>query len=491
MHNGLKKLRSITHTTSLTLAIGACLIASAKAQDAGPKSGAVFGPAGSPAQIKGADAPPALQKNGITTLRDAIAVGVLTNPEYGVVAASRRATDEELAQGRALFLPSLDLNADAGWEYTENSNTRGGVDGDDSEELFRRQASLTLTQLLFDGWGAHYEVERQKYRVLSSAHRVRETAELVGLSIAEAYLDVMRQRELLEIARQNVKDHQGILGRIEDGVRGGRSTRADQEQAGARLASARAAEASTQEALRRAEASFKQQVGEMPANLELPALPGSYMSSDIEVEVEKTLASSPTLDIYEADINVADAEAKGTLSSYYPQVDLKLNGTKARDIGGIEEQDDSASALVVMNWNLYRGGGDTARRREYIHRQQQAKETRARVARALENDVRSTWASLVSAHERASAFADQTAANQQVVSAYLDQFSLDRRTLLDVLDSQNELFVTSSNRINAEYLERFAYYRLQALKGALLPSLDIAYPRETLVGGSAAQTATN
>ena len=87
----------------------------------------------------------------LQTLREAVAVGVETNPEYGVVASSRRATDEELRQAEALYLPSVDLNADTGFEYTEDPATRAGT-GDRDEDMYRYETGLTVTQLLFDGW---------------------------------------------------------------------------------------------------------------------------------------------------------------------------------------------------------------------------------------------------------------------------------------------------------------------------------------------------
>ena len=88
---------------------------------------------------------------------------------------------------------------------------------------------------------------------------------------------------------------------------------------------------------------------------------------------------------------------------------------------------------------------------------------------------------MVSAGERASQFSAQADANKEVVKAYLDQFSLNRRTLLDVLDSQNELFVSQSNTVNSEFLEMFAVYRLLALKGRLLPTIGVEYPRESVI----------
>lgn len=419
------------------------------------------------------------QENTAITLRDAMAVGIATNPEYGVVAASRRATDEELNQGKALYLPSVDVRADTGFEHSDDPATRSRANGDGEEDLWRYETAITLTQLLFDGWETKYEVQRQKARVASSANRVRETAELVGLSIVEAYLEVMRQRQLLAIARQNVAEHLSILEQIQDGVTAGRSTQADLEQAKARLASARATESNTRQALRNAETQYRQEVGDPPGQLTLPVIPYDSLSADVEEEVLKALAYSPTLDIFEADIEVAYAEAQGTRSTFYPQLDLQLNAREGHDINGVEGRDTSASALLVMNWNLYRGGADMARSREFIHRHQQTKEARAKAGRAVEADVRQTWASMVAAGERARQFAAQADANTEVVKAYKDQFSLDRRTLLDVLDAQNELFVSRSNTVNAEFLEIFAVYRLLALKGSLLPTLGVEYPRES------------
>ena len=413
------------------------------------------------------------------TLRDAVAIGVATNPEVGIVDNNRRATDEELRQAQSLYRPSIDFRADTGIEYSDDPATRGGLDDDDTETMWRYDTSLTLTQMLFDGWETKYENLRQQARVLSASHRVREAAELTGLAVVEAYLDVMRQRELLRIARQNVADHVTILEQIGDSADAGRSTQADNEQVKARMASARAIEASVRESLRLAEASYIQQVGDTPPDLIMPDVPVDALTADVDQEVKIALAQSPTLDIFEADINVAHAEFEGTKAVFYPQLDFQLNGRNGNDLNGVDGRDTSASALLVMNWNLYRGGGDTARVREHISREAQAKESRVKTARGVETDVRQTWARMVSAGERARQFTAQAAANTEVVKAYKDQFDLNRRTLLDVLDGQNELFVSQSNAINAEFLEMFAVYRLLALKGELMKTMGVPYPRES------------
>jgi len=407
------------------------------------------------------------------SLEGALARGLVTNPEYGIVAHNRRATDEEYRQAKGLFLPSIDGRVSTGYGRRDNKVTGKPHSGG----LY--DYSATLTQMLFDGFAAKNETERQEARVRSAASRVHETAEFVGLDIVGAYLEVLRQRDLLAIARDNIQEHRAMLSEIEATAMGGRTTQADVAQAQARLASARANEANVKEALRVAESRYIAEVGEKPDILIMPVLPIEAVSSDINSAVTEAMTNSPTLGIFENDMDVAWSEYEATGASFYPKVDLQLQGRQTHDFAGTSGVDKSATAQVIANWNIYRGGIDTAVRREHIYRHAQVKEARVQAARDLEDNVRQTWAAMVAAGERANEFAAQAVANESVVSAYKDQFELDRRTLLDVLDSQNELFVSRSNAVNAEYMEMLAVYRLLALQGRLLPTLGVNVPAES------------
>jgi adhesin transport system outer membrane protein len=410
------------------------------------------------------------------TLDRAVARGVVTNPEYGVVANNRMATQEELEQGEGLYLPSVDLRGAGGWGWADNSST--AARGEDSDTATIYDYSATLTQMLFDGFSAKNEVERQQARVRSAANRVSDTTEMVGLAIVESYLEVMRQRDLLQIAKDNVKEHLSMLDEIKSGADAGRSTQADVSQADARVASAKSNESSVRQSLRTAESQFMRAAGEKPDVLVMPKVPTEQLQPSVDEAVEVAMTNTPTLGIFEADADVAWQEYEATKANFYPQVDLQLQGRQTNDLNGEQGVDKGATAQVVANWNVFRGGIDSHMRREAVYRHAQAKERRAQEARTIEDDLRQTWASMVSAGERAIEFNNQADANAKVVVAYKDQFELDRRTLLDVLDSQNELFVSRSNAVNAQYLEVLAVYRILALQGRLLPTLGVSAPRE-------------
>jgi outer membrane protein, adhesin transport system len=190
------------------------------------------------------------------------------------------------------------------------------------------------------------------------------------------------------------------------------------------------------------------------------------------------VTNSPTLAVFESDVKVAHAEYQASGSTLYPKLTVEANASIGDNLDGIKGNANSQSVLGVMRWNLFRGGADFDRQREFMYREAQAKERRAQSARQVEKNMRDTWAGMVSATEKSKEFLDQANANEKVVGVYLDQFSLDRRTLLDVLDSQNELFVSRSNHVNALYTQMFAIFRVLAIEGILLETLNIPRPRE-------------
>jgi adhesin transport system outer membrane protein len=414
------------------------------------------------------------------SLTEAVQSTVSNHPEVGVVSSSRKAIDQELEQANALFRPSIDFRGDAGFGWSHRWRN-GTANIDDGDVRPNAAAQLSLQQMLFDGYDASSEVDRQQNRVRSSANRVRETGELVGLDATEAYLNVLRSRQLLEIAETNLKEHRNLQSDINRRTRGGAGNRADVEQAKARVAQAEAARTQNEGNLRDAEARYNSVVGKFPGDLSRPQAPMTYMPTTEEAAVQVALTDSPTIDVREADIDVSSAELKQTAATFYPRVDLEGTASHQTDLGGVRTSKNEANLGVVMRWNLYRGGADTAREEEFRWRQAEAQSQLDVSRREVEERMRRAWAAREAARARAEQFAQQVKANEQVLSAYKKQFDAGDRTLLDVLDAQNELFVSKSNMLSAYYTALFGDYQVLAERGALLNSLSVTLPETASV----------
>ena len=415
------------------------------------------------------------ENDGKTTLAQAIREALGSNPQILATVSSRKASGFRLKQGQARYGPVIDVSGDTGYERSDDSSTRVG-DGSSTETLYRYEMGLTLTQMLFDGEESYNEVRRQKALLESASHQVRETSELIALAVTEAFLEVQRQKSILIFSSDNVAEHLSILSLIQDGVSAGRLTQADLEQVKARLASARAQRANIMQSLNNAAADYQNLVGSLPQYLGKPVPPLHEISATVELEVEHALSISPSLDISNANVKAAFAQAEGANATFYPSVDMQLNARQGRDLGGVKGRDTSASALFVMNWNLFNGGADTARRKELLEEYELSKAELGQARRDLERDVRQSWSARDAAASRETQFYRQARANKQVVEAYKDQFNLGRRSLLDVLDAQSEHFLTRANAVSAKTLKVFTTYQMLALKGRLLPALGLEYP---------------
>ncbi len=411
---------------------------------------------------------------------DTVRAALETNPELEQVRADRRAIDQELRQARARWLPSVDLRAAAGPERSRNNNTRDPLGGDDSEILFRSEAELRLSQLLFDGFETQGEIERQRARVDSAARRVEETAEFIALDAIEAHLEVLRRSRIVELNEQNVAEHERILAKVRRLEQEGRGDIADVRQTEARLAEARANLATARGRLAEARAAYQRVAGIEPENLVIGKPPTAGLPGSSEAAAERASVSNPSVLIAAVDVDVAAAELKKARAGYYPRLEAELRAGVADRADGVSRTSDQQSAMLVLRYNLFRGGADIAREREAFHRLNQARAVLAKSRRKAEEEARVSFSALETARARTAALRSKAEAQRRTRDAYASQFEIGQRGLLDLLDAENELFLARVALTTAEFTERFAAYRLMAVTGSLLDTLDVAPPREHL-----------
>lgn len=418
------------------------------------------------------------------TLEDTIRAALASNPEVGVVKSDRLAVDQELRQARAGYLPSLDVRAAAGPEYTNSVDTRQRgsrpPNGDAHTTLTRSEAELKLSQMLWDGNQVRSEVERQRARVNSASYRVEEAAEFVALNAIEAHLNTMRNQEIVRLNEANIEAHRRIRDQVEQLERGGGGDIADVQQTLARIAAAEASLATSNGDLADSQATYAQIVGATPQDLSLEAPPLAEIPATADQAAEDASLRSPTVQIAASDVDVSAAELRGTRSNYYPRFDVELASSAGDNLDGQKGSAVDASALLVMRYNLFRGGADIAREREAFHRVNESRAGLERARRKAEEEARFSFNALTTARARTQSLRAKAEAQRRSRDAYAQQFEIGQRDLLDVLDAENELFLARVGLVTAEYAERFAVYRLLAVTGELLEAMQVGAPRESV-----------
>lgn len=408
-------------------------------------------------------------------LADAVSTALQTNPDVGIVVEDQRAISEELNQAYSGYYPVIDLSASQGPEWTSNTSTRSRVQEPGEGKTIRLpafQSSLSISQMLFDGHETFYEIERQKARTISASRRVRETSEFIALDAIEAYLESLRQRELVLLAEENIVVHQQTLELVRVKAEGGAATVADIQQTESRLAAAEATLTEAQSRLKDADATYIRIIGETPSTLERPIPPLWALPNSVEAAINTALQNNPTIAVNRADVSASRAEYDGSKSSFLPSVEFEVTGTADRNLEGTRGGDYEATAFVTVNYNLFNGFQDHHTRKELMARIGETRQRLNRAIRLTEEEMRLAWNARTSALERVGAQTREAEANDQVRQTYRQQFDLGGRNLLELLDAENELFITRGNLISSEFAELFAAYRILATGGILVATLD-------------------
>lgn len=405
-------------------------------------------------------------------LKDAVAHTIQHSPAVQV--SLHRYLESQAGQGvgRSGFLPVAELGYLSGRELDRTDPIRRSQ-GQTTQE--RWGWTLSLSQNLFNGFQTLSQLRQQDHARREQYFTFLDTSEEQGLAAARAYLDVLRLRQLLTLAVANHDSHRSIYQKIERRVGAGVAPRVDLEQAAGRLALSESNRLTAQSNLTDASEQYLRIVGRRPEENMRPLNDFPWTPPQDEAAQWQLLRYSPANLAAAASVQSARMALRGQRGTFLPRLDVRARqewGTAAGNARRAYPYDRKVFELVG-SWNLFRGGADKARlsmaaealNTRLAHRDRVCRETRTRLVVAV-HDLQKL--------QSKRAFLQQHAlASAKVRSAYLDQFEAGKRSLLDVLDSENEWFRSEEALINGETELLLSRFKGAAASGQLLSSLQL------------------
>lgn len=426
------------------------------------------------------------------TLTEAVDKTIQSNPQILAEANRRISVDKTIDQAKAGYLPQVDLDLGYGHEYTNNPATRPG-----GRSLNRGEAGITANQMLYDGFYTKSEVDRTSSSAESAGFAVSDISETTSLRAVEVYLNVLRRQDLLKLTESNLAAHDKIYGQIEQRAESGVGRRADVEQAEARLALSQANLAADKGNLQDANSNYMRVIGNMPENTTNPGdgccdRAPATLEDAINIAKNQHPAIRSALAGHEASL----AQINGAKAAFQPRVDLQLSARADNNLNADgdtllrnEGHQKELQAMFRLQQNLYNGGADVARVSQMESLSEQQKQQILAAQRQIEQDVRLAWNALQTAQERVPRLKLRVEAAEKTREAYAQQFNIGQRTLLDLLDSENELLTAGADYTEAYYNQLYACYWLAEAMGQLLPALELEHRQEAITVADSADTA--
>lgn len=401
------------------------------------------------------------------TLRETVAHTLDSNPEMRAALNELKSREYEVKQARSGYLPTVSVDAGVGQETKRSPST-----GDNDINLDRQELGLSASQLLFDGFATSSEVNRQKARVESASYSLAAIGEELALKTSKAYLDVMRFAALLDLSRATLWEHQNIYDQMKLRYKTGVGSKADFDQIEARLALANANMIVSQNNFADTQSAFHRLTGLYPTleSLLKPEIK-VVLPASREIAQEQALMNHPTLKSASSDMHAARAQYKAAAAGYYPRITLEADKRWDKNVSGVEGDNEDLIVALRLRYDLYSGGAKKAKRRQTAYLYEESKDVRNNSRRQIIESLNLSWNALDAISAQIQYLSKHVDAATATKDAYKKQFNIGKRTLLDLLNTENEVTESKKALIHADYDQLYSHYRVLNAMGTLAQSL--------------------
>lgn len=425
-----------------------------------------------------------IQAQPVTQLKAAVEKAILENPEVKVKHKNLMAAANEQAVSEGGWRPRVDLEATVG----EKSTFSPGLKSD--KGYTNSTATLQLRQMLFDGFATLSDVRRLGHTRMAAYYELLATSDNIGLEAARAYLDVQRYRELVELAKENYANHLDVYTRLESRVKAGVGRRVDLEQASGRLALAESNWLTEASNLHDVTARYQRLVGELPSQ-DLAAVPNlTPFLPARDNYVGNTVKGNPEFLGAVSNIRAFRADAEVRKAANYPTLELRASQSFETNRSAVTGDYRDSALQLVLNYNLYKGGSDQARIRQYVDKLNATYDLRDKVCRDVRQTALIAFNDVGKLENQIGFLSQHELSTSKAREAYRQQFDIGQRSLLDLLDTENEYFQARRALVNAEYDLSLAKARVLGASGTLLSALKLR-PLETQAPDQPAGTEAN
>lgn len=407
------------------------------------------------------------------TLVEATAFAIGNSPDVAIVKNQYLSRVEQVGVSKAGYKPKVDVALGWGGEWTDSPTTRAATGSSGYVDLERGEASLTVSQLLYDGRRTRNDNDRTKAEAEAHRFQLWNVAENTTLEVADAYMTVIHAQEESVLAAANLEAHIEILNGIRKRSEHGLGSASDLSQVKGRLSRAHTNYLATDNNVLDAKARYYKIVGQEAIGLVKPEAVDEYMPIAYEKALERAGRIHPTLLSAQLDVDAAVAQLKTRDSDFHPDVRLELGGTWNNNLDGTEGYNNDLTAMIRMRYNLFNGNGDAYRKKAAYYQLMEASAIRDRAQREVAEGMSLSWNAYQLLERQMEFLEAHVIESEKTLDAYQQQFSLGRRTLVDLLDAENELFEARRELLKADRDRILTQFRVLNAMGELLTVLNL------------------
>lgn len=397
--------------------------------------------------------------------------GLLNNhPQIRAAEKSLQSSRQGVKSALSDFYPTVNLSSDLGYENIDSPSARSGnAPEGDAFGRTRNNASLTITQNLFSGYADASAVRTARLnRELAqiSLEGTRQNTIFEGIQL---YIDVLRQRRLIELALENEATIQRQLNLEDERVQRGSGVAVDVLQAKSRLQIAKERRVNFEGALEDAISRYNQVYGHPPdieAMLD-PEPPIDLIPSELSKAIDIAVVENPAVGNSGTSVEVARERRRSVSAELFPTVDLEGSFNYEKHNNATLGTRRDYSVVVSSSWDLFTGFSTRSSMAQAAYDYHASKDQHEFTVRKVIEQSKLAWQALLTARERLELLENAVNIASEVFESRKKLREAGKETVINVLDAENEVNNAQINYTSAFYDERLAVYQLLLSMGRL------------------------
>jgi adhesin transport system outer membrane protein len=383
--------------------------------------------------------------------------------------ASYKIKQEYVNISEGSFYPTLDLTAKYGYEHTDIDNRHSAQTKSD---LDRSEISIRFTQPLFEGFDTYNNVKKSKMDAESQRYDLLSKTESYALDVCKAYINVLKTKKIAELSKENLKEYERIKDEIESKYKQGVANLADWSQIRGRTANAKANLYIANQDYRDALAIYKMYVGSDAVDLEEVEFNYSLPQTKDDM-LNQTINNNPQLLSYKKMVESANYSIKSSKSNYLPSLYFDAEQSYNRNVAGVEGRNDDTQLMLRLEYNFFNGFKDSSRIKANRYQWNKATRDKAYLMMQIKKQVDVVWNNKNILLEQMPYLKEHVDLSLEVKDLYEQQYNVGKRSLLDMLSSDIEVFTSRKTLIERQYDLIIADYEIIATMGKLLNTLGV------------------
>lgn len=424
----------------------------------------------------------AADDNTALTLKEAVMKAVKIHPSIQAEKMVYLAQKEAVSNARSGFFPSIDFSADAGYEDVHNSLTRNrqlsGQDNDNHRGMWYHTQTLSLTQLIYDGSFTKSKYEAQNHRLRAARILAAGSADQIALEVIENYMNILRARKIIRFAKENIVQLKDLRNNTRMRLEKGKGTITDVDRVQLTLSDSKAVLENYQGILQNAGDRFSLLTGANAALITRQTGKIEFPFETVEKALDQAKNKNASLLVARANVFQKESDLKTSKAAYHPKVNLIAQATREENVEGLEDVDTTIAGLVRVKYNLFKGDGDRATIFRNASLLSEARFREKELMLNVEANVRVEFNNMHTAKRQIPFLEEKVGQNIKVLESYEEQFLVNKRDIMDVIEAQKMLFTFQAALENMETEKKLAQFRILTIAGQLFDTLGVEFNPE-------------